>query len=78
MMDTLMIIIVTAAISALATWTIMRSVYKARLESQEKLALQAQANYDRALKEMKETVVASMTAETERLNPLNKPCMRSR
>ena len=67
MMDTLMIIIVTAAISALATWTIMRSVYKARLESQEKLALQAQANYDRALKEMKETVVASMTAETERL-----------
>ena len=66
-MDTLMIIIVTAAISALATWTIMRSVYKARLESQEKLALQAQANYDRALKEMKETVVASMTAETERL-----------
>ena len=62
-----MIIIVTAAISALATWTIMRSVYKARLESQEKLALQAQANYDRALKEMKETVVASMTAETEKL-----------
>jgi len=67
MMDTLMIIIVTAAISALATWAIMRSVYKARLESQEKLALQAQANYDRALKEMKETVVASMTAETEKL-----------
>ena len=62
-----MIIIVTAAISALATWAIMRSVYKARLESQEKLALQAQANYDRALKEMKETVVASMTAETEKL-----------
>ena len=67
MMDTLMIIIVTAAISALATWTIMRSVYKARIESQEQLALQAQANYDRALKEMKETVVASMTAETEKL-----------
>lgn len=62
-----MIIIVTAAISALATWTIMRSVYKARIESQEQLALQAQANYDRALKEMKETVVASMTAETEKL-----------
>ena len=67
MMDTLIIIIVTAAISALATWTIMRSVYKARIEAQEQLALQAQANYDRALKEMKETVVASMTAETERL-----------
>lgn len=62
-----MIIIVTAAISALATWTIMRSVYKAKIESQEQLALQAQANYDRALKEMKETVVASMTAETEKL-----------
>lgn len=62
-----MIIIVTAAISALATWAIMRSVYKARIESQEQLALQAQANYDRALKEMKETVVASMTAETEKL-----------
>ena len=67
MMDTLIIIIVTAAISALATWTIMRSVYKARIEAQEQLVLQAQANYDRALKEMKETVVASMTAETERL-----------
>ena len=67
MMDTLMIIIVTAAISVLATWAIMRSVYKARIESQEQLALQAQANYDRALKEMKETVVASMTAETEKL-----------
>ena len=66
-MDTLMIIIVTAAISVLATWAIMRSVYKARIESQEQLALQAQANYDRALKEMKETVVASMTAETEKL-----------
>ena len=62
-----MIIIVTAAISVLATWAIMRSVYKARIESQEQLALQAQANYDRALKEMKETVVASMTAETEKL-----------
>ena len=67
MMDTLIIIIVTATISALATWAIMRYVYKARLESQEQLGLQAQANYDRALKEMKETVVASMTAETERL-----------
>lgn len=75
-------IIITAAaaaiISAIAVWLITRSHFKARQKGQEelyekriadmeKLSRQTQANYDRSLKEMKETMVASMTAETERL-----------
>lgn len=75
-------IIITAAaaaiISAIAAWLITRSHFKARQKGQEelyekriadmeKLSRQTQANYDRSLKEMKETMVASMTAETERL-----------
>lgn len=44
---------------------------KARHESEkehaEKLARQAQENYESALKQMKETVVASVTAETEKI-----------
>ena len=68
----------TAAAVAVITWLITRSYFKARLQGQEelhasrisdmeKIAAQAQANYDKALAQMKETVVASMTAETERL-----------
>ena len=75
-------IIITAAaaaiISAITAWLITRSHFKARQKGQEelyekriadmeKLSRQTQANYDRSLKEMKETMVASMTAETERL-----------
>ena len=75
-------IIITAAaaaiISAIAAWLITRSHFQARQKGQEelyekriadmeKLSRQTQANYDRSLKEMKETMVASMTAETERL-----------
>lgn len=64
--------------AAVITWLITRSYFKARLQAQEelhasritdmeKMAAQAQDNYDKALSQMKETVVASMTAETEKL-----------
>ena len=68
----------SAAVAGLCGWLITRSVFIARLSAQEemhkreienteRMAKQAQDNYDKALKEMKETVVNSMTAETERL-----------
>ena len=67
-----------AAIAGLCAWLITRSVYLSRInalenmhrkemESSEKLAAQAQDNYERALKEMKETVTASVAAETQKL-----------
>lgn len=67
-----------AAVAGTGAWLITRSIFLARIrvqeqmhskemENAERLAQQAQANYERALKEMKETVVASMTAETEKL-----------
>ena len=42
-------------------------MHSGRIKDMEKMAAQAQANYDKALAQMKETVVASMTAETEKL-----------
>ncbi len=77
-MDMIIITAGTAALTGIATWLITRSYFKARLQAQEelhasritdmeKMAAQAQANYDKALAQMKETVVASMTAETEKL-----------
>lgn len=70
--------VAAVTISVIAAWLITRSHFKARLKAQEelyekriadmeKLSEQAQENYDKALKSMKETVVASMTAETEKL-----------
>lgn len=70
--------LVSALIAGIGAWSITRSTFLARLkateqmhakemENSERLARQAQANYERALKEMKETVVASMTAETEKI-----------
>lgn len=67
-----------ALIAAVAAWLIVRGHFKNRLKAQEilhekriadmeKMAMQAQENYDKALKSMRETVVASMTAETEKL-----------
>lgn len=69
---------VAALIASLATWLIVRGHYKGRMKEQEglhqkrvadmeKLSHQAQENYDKALKQMRETIVASMTAETEKL-----------
>ena len=45
----------------------MALIHRREMENNEKLMQQAQENYDKALKEMKETVIASMTAETEKL-----------
>ena len=45
----------------------LKEVHRKEIENSERLSQQAQTNYEKALKEMKETVVASMTAETERL-----------
>lgn len=45
----------------------LKEIHRSEMENAEKLAQQAQANYEKALKEMKETVVASMTAETEKI-----------
>ena len=67
-----------ALITAIVTWLIVRGhyngrmkalqeVHQKRLEDMEKLSKQAQENYDKALSQMRETVVASMTAETEKL-----------
>lgn len=78
-METYMIVTAGAAvITAICTWLITRGHFKNLLKAQEelherrisdmeKMAAQAQANYDKALKDMKETVVTSMTAETEKL-----------
>ena len=77
-MEMTIIIAGTAAAASVITWLTTRSYFKAHLQAQEemhsrrikdmeKMAVQAQANYDKALVQMKETVVASMTAETEKL-----------
>ena len=77
-MEMIIIIAGTAAAASVITWLSTRSYFKAHLQAQEemhsgrikdmeKMTAQAQANYDKALAQMKETVVASMTAETEKL-----------
>ena len=77
-MDIIIVAAAAAVISALATWLIVRGHFRARIQAQEqmhrsrvedmeKMAQKAQDKYEKALKEMKETVVASMTAETEKL-----------
>ena len=77
-MEMIIIIAGTAVVTAAITWLSTRSYFKAHLQAQEemhsgrikdmeKMAAQAQANYDKALAQMKETVVASITAETEKL-----------
>ena len=42
-------------------------LHQSEVNSQKEMSRQAQENYEKALKEMKETVVNSMTAETEKL-----------
>ena len=73
-MNTIIIALISAAAASALTWLVMRSriqalkeIHQKEMENSEKLSQQAQANYERALKEMKETLVASMTAETEKL-----------
>ena len=73
-MNTIIIALISAAAASAITWFVMRSriqalkeIHQKEMENSEKLSQQAQVNYERALKEMKETLVASMTAETEKL-----------
>lgn len=77
-MDIIIVAAGAAVIAAVATWIIVRGHFKARLEAQEalhreritdmeKMAEKAEEKYEKALREMKETVVAGMTAETEKL-----------
>ena len=67
-----------AAIAALGTWLITRSVYTGKLlaqekmhsremENAEKLAQQAKDGYERALEEMKKTITATMESQTQKL-----------
>ena len=67
-----------AAIAALGTWLITRSVYTGKLLAQEKmhsremdnaakLAQQAREGYEKALLEMKKTITATMEAQTQKL-----------
>lgn len=76
-MDTL-IIIAAAAVSAVITWLITRNTFLSRIRIQddmhkkeiqnaERMNRQAQENYEKALNEMKETVISRMSAETETL-----------
>ena len=69
---------VAAAIAALGTWLITRSVYTGKLQAQEKmhsremdnaakLAQQAREGYEKALQEMKKTITATMEAQTQKL-----------
>lgn len=78
-METTIIIAAGVAITAaLITWLLTRGHYNSRLQAQEelyrrrmedmeKMAQQTQINYEKALGQMKETVMASVTAETEKL-----------
>ena len=77
-MTTILISLACAAIAGIGAWLITRAFFLSRLQAQEhiyikerenaeKLAAQAQENYERALKEMKETVTASVAAETQKL-----------
>lgn len=77
-MITAIVAIAAALFAAGLTWALTRSVYTSKLdaqnlihqkevESMKTLAKQAQDNYEQALRQMKETVVASVTAETEKL-----------
>lgn len=77
-MEQTLIILAAAAAAALVAGLAVRSHFLARIrlieemhrkerENAEKLASQAQENYEKSLKQVKETIVASMTAETERL-----------
>ena len=81
MIITVITALCTAALAAICVWMISRTrIQKLQMEVQTKdilhqsemkanseLLKREKENYERALKEMKETVVTSMTAETEKL-----------
>ena len=75
---TILIVAGTGVAAAAVTWLVTRGYFKARIQAQDelyrsrienmdKMSAQAQVNYEKALAQMKETIVASMTAETEKL-----------
>ena len=77
-MEQTLIILATATVTASMTWLIVKSHFLTRIklieevhrkekENSDRLVSQAQENYEKSLKQVKETIVASMTAETERL-----------
>ena len=77
-MEQTLIILATATVTASVTWLIVKSHFLTRIklieevhrkekENSDRLVSQAQENYEKSLKQVKETIVASMTAETERL-----------
>lgn len=77
-MEVIFIVPAAVIVTAAVTWMIARSHFLARIqlieelhkkekENAEKMASQAQENYEKTLRQVKETIVASMTAETERL-----------
>lgn len=77
-MNISLIIIAVAALSASITWLLVRTHFRTRISALEelhererentlKLTQQSQENYERSIKEVRETIVASMTAETEKI-----------
>ena len=67
MTSTIIIAAVAAAVAGVAGWLITRAIYESRLEALRQVNRQSEENFNRALKDMKETVMASVTAETEKI-----------
>lgn len=77
-MEILIAAVAAALIAGFGAWYITRlsftermkvqeKMHQKEMENAEKLLKQAQSNYENALKEMKETVTASIAAETQKL-----------
>lgn len=67
MTNIIIIAAVAAALAGIAGWLITRAIYESRLEALREVNRQSEENFNRALKDMKETVMASVTAETEKI-----------
>ena len=67
MTSTFIIAAIAAAVAAAAGWLIARAIYESRIDALKEVNRQSEENFKRALKDMKETVMASVTAETEKI-----------
>lgn len=67
MTSTFIIAAVAAAVAGIAGWLITRTIYESRIEALKEVNRQSEEHFSRALKDMKETVMASVTAETEKI-----------
>lgn len=67
MTSTFIIAAVAAAVAGIAGWLITRTIYESRIEALKEVNRQSEEHFARALKDMKETVMASVTAETEKI-----------